>query len=162
MDYTHYDEDKSLSENLEENQKYVCGFLFDKYRNNVVVIQKNRPEWQKGLFNGVGGKIEYGETSLQAMQREFKEEAGLNIDDWTEFCIYENLNGETIHFFYSVAIDKVNVYSVTDEAISLMSIEHLFNKYYPVISSLRWLIPMALELLFFGKDFIYKVKEDEK
>jgi len=162
LDYTHYDEDKSLSESLEEKQKYVCGFLFDKYRNSVVVIQKNRPEWQKGLFNGVGGKIEYGETPLQAMYREFKEEAGLKIDDWIEFCVYENLNGETIHFFYSVVIDEVHVYSVTDEIISLMSIEMLFNKYYPVISSLRWLIPMALELSFFGKYSVYKVKEDNK
>jgi 8-oxo-dGTP diphosphatase len=42
--------------------KYVVGFLFNEGKTKVVLIKKNRPDWQKGYFNGVGGKIEGDET----------------------------------------------------------------------------------------------------
>ena len=38
--------------------EYVVGFAFDKKRENVALIQKNRPPWQKGKLNGIGGHIE--------------------------------------------------------------------------------------------------------
>lgn len=41
-------------------QTYVCGFLFDRSFENVLLIRKNRPEKQKGRLNGVGGKVEEG------------------------------------------------------------------------------------------------------
>ncbi len=39
----------------------VAGFLFDESRERVVLIKKQKPEWQSGRLNGVGGKIEPGE-----------------------------------------------------------------------------------------------------
>lgn len=36
---------------------YVCGFLMSYDMDKVVLIKKNRPDWQKGKWNGVGGKI---------------------------------------------------------------------------------------------------------
>jgi len=35
----------------------VVGFLFDNFSENVLLIKKNRPAWQKDRLNGVGGKI---------------------------------------------------------------------------------------------------------
>ena len=55
-------------------KKYVTGFLFSKDASHVVLIKKINPQWQNGLFNGVGGKIETNETSIAAMVREFFEE----------------------------------------------------------------------------------------
>lgn len=54
--------------------RYVVGFLFSEDESRVLLVLKNRPAWQEGKLNGVGGKIEAGETPLQAMEREFKEE----------------------------------------------------------------------------------------
>jgi 8-oxo-dGTP pyrophosphatase MutT (NUDIX family) len=54
--------------------RYVVGFLFSEDESRVLLVWKNRPAWQDGKLNGVGGKIEAGETPLQAMEREFKEE----------------------------------------------------------------------------------------
>ncbi len=33
----------------------------------------------KGLWNGVGGKIKSGETSLESVIREIKEETGIDV-----------------------------------------------------------------------------------
>ena len=38
--------------------KYVTGFLFSPDKKSVVLINKNRPAFQVGKLNGVGGKIE--------------------------------------------------------------------------------------------------------
>jgi 8-oxo-dGTP pyrophosphatase MutT (NUDIX family) len=54
--------------------RYVVGFLFSQDESKVLLVWKNRPAWQNGKLNGIGGKIEAGETPLQAMEREFKEE----------------------------------------------------------------------------------------
>lgn len=80
-------------------ESMVLGFLFNKTATVVVLIEKQKPEWQKGFLNGVGGKIEEGETPMQAMIREFKEETGVETtevvwkpfaklqgDDWEVYC----------------------------------------------------------------------------
>jgi 8-oxo-dGTP diphosphatase len=66
-------------------KKYVVGFLISG--SLVSLIKKNRPEWQKGKINGIGGKIEKGETPEQAMKREFYEEAGIRINKWKRFAV---------------------------------------------------------------------------
>ena len=60
-------------------KRYVVGFLLNYDRTQVVLIRKNRPAWQAGHLNGVGGKIEMGETPIEAMTREFEEETGLHF-----------------------------------------------------------------------------------
>lgn len=63
---------------------YVLGFAFDASFKHVLLVFKNRPSWQQGKLNGVGGHLEVGECPLSAMVREFKEETGIQTDvhDW--------------------------------------------------------------------------------
>ncbi len=58
----------------DSRQRFCVGFLFNPDMSQVVLIRKNRPEWQAGRLNGVGGRLEDGETPLRGMQRKFKEE----------------------------------------------------------------------------------------
>lgn len=62
--------------------RYVCGFAFNKYGGVLLVHKKHGPPPVVGRWNGVGGKIELGETPLGAMRREFQEETGVAIQDW--------------------------------------------------------------------------------
>jgi len=62
------------------HQSYVVGFLFTDHGDQVVLIEKLRPEWQKGLLNGPGGEVKERESPDMAMTREFKEEAGPEIE----------------------------------------------------------------------------------
>jgi len=77
-------------------QKYVVGFFFDKSMSNIALIRKQKPQWQAGLLNGIGGKVEDSELPKVAMWREFKEEAGLNTSQltWVNFCTMSGVNND--------------------------------------------------------------------
>lgn len=47
--------------------------------NEVLIVNKDRPPWQAGRRNLVGGKIEPGESPESAAIRELKEESGLTM-----------------------------------------------------------------------------------
>jgi 8-oxo-dGTP diphosphatase len=68
-----------LLETTDKPGEYVLGFVFSPYFKDVLLIRKQRPAWQKGLFNGIGGHMKEGETECEAMTREFYEETGLLI-----------------------------------------------------------------------------------
>jgi 8-oxo-dGTP diphosphatase len=52
--------------------EYVVGFLFNESLDQIALIRKEKPDWQRGKINGIGGKIEENESPEQAMRREFK------------------------------------------------------------------------------------------
>ena len=73
-----------------KRKQYVLGFLFTPYGNSVLLIGKNRPESQRGLLNGIGGKVEAGETPDAAMKREAFEEAGIRRAVWSPIGTISN------------------------------------------------------------------------
>src|ERR1035437_2138595 len=95
-------------------QEYVAGFLFDG--SIVWLIRKNKPDWQKGKLNGIGGKIEEGELPFDAMRREFKEEAKLDIDSWKHYCTITDEKTWKVYFFY--ARSKMEPKTMTDEIVN--------------------------------------------
>ena len=125
-------------------RRYVCGFCFSPSAapREVLLIRKNRPDWQSGKLNGVGGKIEEGETPLHAMEREFFEEAGLKDVQWKRFT---TLNGSDfcVYFYYAFHGRYDLCVSKTDERLEVVRVEMLHT--YNVIPNLRWLVPMALD-----------------
>ena len=64
----------------ENFQEYVV--VFPKTVSSsekILLVEKDRPEWQKGRFNLVGGHVEQGEGIAEAAVREFAEETGMGI-----------------------------------------------------------------------------------
>ena len=68
--------------------EYVLGFRISG--THAALIKKKRPSRQKGLFNGVGGKIEGEETPAAAMTREFQEETSKVVLGWDHFATIES------------------------------------------------------------------------
>jgi 8-oxo-dGTP diphosphatase len=125
--------------------KYVLGFLFDPRLEHVVLIEKRRPGWQAGKHNGVGGKIEEGETPDQAMVREFREETGVEITTWRQYATLNSHAGDfQLNVFFAISADYDKVVSVTDEEIVVWYISELELWKDNIIPNVRWLIPMAL------------------
>ncbi len=128
--------------------KFVAGFMFNLNLDKVALIKKTRPEWQKGLLNGIGGRIEDGESSIQAMVREFKEETGMTTldEDWTCFSTAVNEDKTWFVDFYQMVTcdeDLEDLASITDENIVIIDVANLDNE--PVVQSLKWLIKMCLD-----------------
>ena len=121
--------------------EYVVGFLCNKDRDIVVLIDKHRPTWQKGKINGVGGHIEPGETPVAAMQREFREEAGLDVGDW-ELAV-EMTGGTWKVYFFVATGPAMNAMTQTDEEVVIAWIGMLPPR---VLPNLHWLIPLCLDL----------------
>lgn len=127
--------------------QYVCGFLFDSIVhpfNRVLLINKLRPAYQVDKLNGIGGKVEPGETHVEAMQREFKQETGLQIDEWIYFCQIRYIDKATIHFFYAQG-DIDSAQTQTDEQLQILGVTAMLN-IWCIVPDLRWLIPMALRM----------------
>jgi len=60
--------------------QYTVIFLFNMDLSKVLLIQKDRGEFF-GKWNGVGGKVELGETFEECAIRETLEEAGVDISN---------------------------------------------------------------------------------
>lgn len=117
---------------------YCLGFIFDDER--VLLIRKNRPEWQRGKFNGIGGHIEPGEIPLDAMIRETREESGLVIPatHWMPVCTMQFSDYSV--YVYAAKAAFAQAESLTDELLCASSREHLGPDCLP---NLHWLVPMA-------------------
>jgi 8-oxo-dGTP diphosphatase len=128
---------------------YVLGFAFDAGGTfeSVCLMEKVKPNWQKGLLNGVGGKMEPGETEHQAMTREFREETSVNIPptDWHKFFTMRFGNGAVVHCFTARLPDDQAPITMEEEEVSLYStgIDGSWVLNVPIVPNLRWLIPMA-------------------
>ncbi|QQZ08609.1 NUDIX hydrolase [Heyndrickxia vini] len=57
--------------------KYTICFI--KKGHELLMLNRHKPVWM-GIWNGVGGKIEKGETPLEGVLREIDEETGLQIE----------------------------------------------------------------------------------
>lgn len=80
---------------------YVLGFLFDREGELVWLIKKSRgPANLIGKYNGIGGKVESGETPEEAMHREGKEEAGVDAL-WVRYGSMGSAGLWTCDLFYA-------------------------------------------------------------
>ena len=117
---------------------YVVGFLFNKARQLVVLTEKQKPDWQRGKLNGVGGHIEKGELPVHAMEREFEEETGLFLTGW-EHAITLTGPEERVFFFWA-NWKEGGVRTITDEKIIIVN-------YYQLplntLLSTRWAIALC-------------------
>ena len=131
---------------------FVVGFAFSENANSVLLVRKQRPEWQKGLLNGIGGKIEEGETSLDAMHRECKEETGLSLN-WLRKGLMQGKHsaGEgyaaddgrrfQCYIFYAFSQEIFNFKQIEDEVLGVY--DPSLVRRPDVVENLTFLIPFG-------------------
>lgn len=128
--------------------EYVLGFAFDN-KDNVVLIQKTKPDYQAGFLNGAGGKVEEFDSSHKAaMCREFEEEVGIRLreEDWDFVVNIHNDDWFVKIYTAHIDLDLSNLDGKptdTDETVRIVSLYKLLG--CKLLSNTFWLIGMCLD-----------------
>lgn len=87
-------------------KRYVIVYVANPFREDkILLVTKDKPEWQKGKLNLLGGKVEDDEIPAEAAIRELKEESGLE----TRFAphYFGRIEGdEYIVYCYCIIVDS--------------------------------------------------------
>lgn len=126
---------------MNKMQKYVLIHMQND-RGDFLMIRKNRPEWQKGKWNLVGGHVEKGESYEHAAIRELKEETGLEINR-LNFRGLISGNGYKIAIFSGYTEEEYED-GLTDELVSWCCINNLRQKYGNPIYNLKLIVPLLI------------------
>lgn len=134
--------------------------MFSEDKSKVLLILKDRPEWQKGKLNGIGGKNEIDKDSIymdQTQVREFLEETGIETkkDDWDLFAIISGTEtkdsvGTELNSTYRVYCfrsfsDKIFKYKhIEIEKPIICNVQDIIMGLHKILPNVNWLIPMAL------------------
>lgn len=129
---------------------YVLGFVFSRNHDKVLLIRKERPSWQAGLWNGIGGKIDEKDLDpLEAMQRETTEEIGYEYN-W-KHCITFVCSGGTVFVYKAISNYASNDFSSSEGTILYQQIEDEKLGVWRLDSmpdkrdrELDWIIPVLL------------------
>ena len=121
-------------------RRYVAGFYTDGSR--VALVEKIKPDWQRGKLNAIGGKIEEfdGNNPSTAMRREFMEETGVEYWDWVHTV---TLVGPDYEVFFFVGRGNPSACKqMEEERIITASVEALPSDCIP---NLWWILPLSLD-----------------
>lgn len=135
---------RGREEEFVEKHSYVVGLAFDEDLRVVALIHKEHgPESVVGMWNGLGGTIEPGESPAEAMSREFEEESGVGIpaERWRGLGVLET-ERYVLHFLTTSTDDIYHCDTMEDEKVMLYSIRCLPEEIMP---NMRWMIPFALD-----------------
>ncbi|MDP3735167.1 MAG: NUDIX domain-containing protein [bacterium] len=125
---------------------HTLGFIFSPSFEEVLLIEKQRPDWQRGKLNGIGGKIESGEGSVQCMVREASEECGLysERESWMYIGIMEGSEWsvDVYALIHQGALDDIQ--TTTDEEVAWYPVAALPHH---ALSNVPWLIHLAIDKL---------------
>ena len=105
--------------------RVVVGIITDN--EEILLLKKNNPDWQKGLYNGIGGKVELNTTPLETIIKKCQEELGVNISNWIELDSEISSSGiEIVYFLTTLNEGEIKkLQSQTDERSELFSINNL-------------------------------------
>ena len=121
---------------------YVLGLIFNEAKTQILLVDKLRPDWMKDRVNGIGGKIDDGETPFDAIHRESKEETSYDFD--FKHTITFVCPGGTVFVYIAVCFGDITYKQIEDERLAVWELYNLPNN---MISNLKWIIPLSLSTI---------------
>lgn len=127
-------------------KRYVLGFLI--HGDKVMLILRTKQDWQRGQWNGIGGKVKEGETEKEAFYREMVEECAISLTmaSIKEVCVVKGIDVDDdipwemtvfeVWWHYTLDFDP----RITHEGVTML----VDRNAEPMDSTARWII-----------DFIY-------
>ena len=132
-------------------REYVVGLMFDEAMQKVVLIKKEHgPKCVVGFWNGVGGHVEPGEVPIDAMVREYREEAGV-LTTPSDWMLFTELDGGPelespefrVSFYWGRRQSAVSrARTMTDERVGTFWVADIAeNLRDEIVPNLSWMIP---------------------
>lgn len=129
---------------MKKLNRYTVSFIFTPDLDSVWLIEKKKPEWQKGCYNGIGGKIEKGENTLEAAKREIFEESGFFPENLTKVGELVGINMDEEKFcvtIFTTITDKI----LETKELETICLVHLSNLIYlNLIDNIKLLLEASL------------------
>lgn len=133
-------------------RRYVlCYSFLANNPSKIYVVRKQKPEWQMGMYNLIGGKVEEDEIDKERMaaKREFEEESGINIKNEDVIGLCGKIIGKDFFIkVYRLSIGKWSESYVpqptspTQEEVVIKRIQDLLD--HPrLIDNLKVVIPLC-------------------
>ncbi|MFF2531257.1 NUDIX domain-containing protein [Brevibacillus sp. NPDC058079] len=100
-------------------KKYVVAVIFNPTMEETLLLHRNREPYAN-MLNGIGGKIEEGETPNEAFLREMQEETGISsslIDFYQEMVKMTFPNGVELVCFYAILACEPVIWEKNKEGI---------------------------------------------
>jgi 8-oxo-dGTP diphosphatase len=138
----------------QQNPKVGAGVVIIK--NGKTLLAKRKGKHGSGMWGSMGGHVEFGESPIEAVQREAREELGIEIGN-IEFAMCMNMIREGKHYldisFTAEIINGEPTIQEPDriESIGWYSLDELPNPLFPPVQA-------VLEAMKTGK-FYYEVTE---
>ena len=146
--------DKTVT--LSDNEHIAVGVIFIQNNKGEFLIQKTSKE-KGGEYTSTGGHVDSGETPLESIKREVKEELGLNVDNDNIIELGYLLYDRPIRFMFYLKKDidiqtlklqqeevenakfmSVNkIKELTDQGLMLTSHAKIFNKVLEYLADKR-------------------------
>lgn len=133
------------------NKNFVVIMLFNKEYDKVLLVKRNKKPY-KDCWNGIGGKIESGETPIEAAIRECKEETNISMNNPKLLVTYvypENniMNSNTkLNVIYD-CVEEIYVDDNEEGHYEWKNIETIMNPYDKNIAGLSNLNQFVKEIL---------------
>lgn len=138
-------------------KKYTIGICFNHELTCVLLIQKSKPDWQKGYWNFPGGKVEFAnpivngdteqafETPIECIAREFTEETNLRIptSEWKLIGQILNPNNYEVSILTTILPkgQMRKAYKTGDEAVKWCA---LYELPYKILPNIKFLMEYTL------------------
>lgn len=128
-------------------KQFALGFLFAPDQTgvrSVVLTMKQRPAWQAGFLNGIGGQVKEDESPEDAMKRTFSEATGAGTwwQKWERFAIIQN-EGRVVSCFRMNRDRLPTFHQRGDETVTAWKVRSVIEGKFPTLPDIAWLIPLA-------------------
>lgn len=131
-------------------KNYSNVFALNSRYSEVVLVRKNRPAWQNGLLNAVGGKVDADETYLQCAIREFKEETSVDISEYPIHHFADLVGVDYKIGFFLVILDDTAFYeckTTESEQIDRYDINEILTSQYDIVNNTPFMLSICMDFI---------------
>lgn len=102
-----------IKENDNKPKEVSICVLLNKDKDILILKRSDKENWMPRKFGLIGGGVDKGETPIEAVKREIKEEGGIDVGDNVKYVLTKNNGKMDVHIF--IGLSPTNDIKLSDE-----------------------------------------------